>query len=271
MSYYTSLTGLRASQTNLNVIANNIANADTGGFKKSRASFSDIVAVSIITDPSLTTGIGTRVSAIKQDFALGPIEQTGSALDLAINGEGFFSTRSTVSGKISFTRTGSYSVDGAGFIANDLGERLQVFPVDAAGAVDTASPPQDAQIPLTNAAGASLAGVSVSLNGVVMASYADATNSVIGGVALARFIAPQELRQLGAARWAPTAESGTPEYGQPTMAQFGGLLSGSLERSNVDIAEELVGLITAQRNFQANAKAIDTATQISQTIINLRT
>lgn len=271
MSYYTSLTGLKASQTNLNVIANNIANADTGGFKKSRASFSDIVAVSVITDPSLTTGIGTRVSAIKQNFALGPIEQTGSALDLAINGEGFFATRSVVSGKLSFTRTGSFNVDGTGYITNDMGERLQVFPLDATGAVDTAAAPQDAMIPLTNAAGASLAGVTVGLNGVVTASYGDASNVVIGGVTLAKFVAPQELRQLGSARWEPTAESGTPEYGQPTMSQFGGLLSGSLERSNVDIAEELVSLITAQRNFQANAKAIDTATQISQTIINLRT
>lgn len=270
MSYYTSLTGLKASQTNLNVIANNIANADTGGFKKSRASFSDIVAVSVITDPSLTQGVGARVSAIKQDFALGPIEQTGSALDLAINGEGFFATRSTISGKISFTRTGSYTVNEAGFIANDTGERLQIFPLDASGNVIPGAT-QDATLPLVNAAGADFAGVTVALDGTVTASYGDGTNVPIGAVALAQFTSPQGLRQLGAAHWEPTAESGSPQFGQPTMAQFGGLLSGALERSNVDIAEELVGLITAQRNFQANAKAIDTATQISQTIINLRT
>jgi flagellar hook protein FlgE len=94
---------------------------------------------------------------------------------------------------------------------------------------------------------------------------------VIGKVALASFVAPNGLKQVGSSNWVTTGISGAASFGQPGNGQYGELLSGALERSNVDIAEELVGLITAQRNFQANAKAIDTATQISQTIINLRT
>ena len=91
------------------------------------------------------------------------------------------------------------------------------------------------------------------------------------GSAVAAFVAPPGLKQVGSSNWEATGLSGAPKWGQPGTAQYGRLVSGALERSNVDIAEELVGLITAQRNFQANAKAIDTATQISQTIINLRT
>ena len=94
MSFYTSLTGLKNSQTALNVISHNLANAETSGFKKSNVQFADIVAVSVLTDPSLTQGIGSRVSAIQQQFSLGPIQQTGNSLDLTVNGDGFFTTAS---------------------------------------------------------------------------------------------------------------------------------------------------------------------------------
>ena len=94
MSFYTSLNGLKNAQTDLNVIAHNIANAETNGFKKSRVEFADIVAGSAYTNPKLIQGIGSTVEAISQNFAIGPIEQTGSALDLAITGDGFFTTKS---------------------------------------------------------------------------------------------------------------------------------------------------------------------------------
>ncbi|GGY92590.1 flagellar hook-basal body protein [Novosphingobium colocasiae] len=269
MSFYTSLTGLKNAQTDLSVISHNIANAETNGFKKSDATFSDIIAASVMSDPGLTTGIGARVSAITQNFALGPIEQTGSALDAAVNGEGFFTIHNPLSNETQYTRNGSFTVDGAGFIQNAQGCRLQVFPVNAAGAV-SGTTVQDAQVPATNAAGSKFAGVSINSTGAVIATYADGTNTTLGVVALASFIAPTGLKQLGNAAWAPTGVSGTATYGQAGSGAFGSLLPGALERSNVDIAEELVSLITAQRNFQANAKAVDTATQISQTIINLR-
>ncbi|MXP27622.1 flagellar hook-basal body complex protein [Porphyrobacter algicida] len=271
MSFYTSLTGLKNAQTDLGVISHNIANAETGGFKKSDTSFADIVAVSVLTDPSLTMGIGSRVSSIKQSFSLGPIEQTGSALDVAINGEGFFTMAAPGSGKVSVTRAGNFDMDENGYVVNNQGDRLQVFPVDANGVPTSTTTTIDALAPPTNTAGAAFSGIAVKNTGEVAASYDDGTIVPIGVVAVAGFMSPTGLRQIGSASWEPSGQSGAIQYGIPGNGRSGLLLSGALERSNVDIAEELVGLITAQRNFQANAKAIDTATQISQSIINIRT
>lgn len=273
MSFYTSLNGLKNSQTQLDVVSHNIANAETTGFKKSTVQFADIVAGSAYSNPKLTIGVGASVEAIQQNFALGPLQQTGSALDIAINGDGFFSTVSAQSGQTLFTRNGNFQVDQQGFIHDGSENRLQVFPTDPTTGAVTSTTPISAQIPAQNNATppADFAGVAVNENGNVVASYADGTNMVIGKVALASFISPTGLKQMGSSNWTQTGLSGTPTYGQPGEGAFGDLLSGSLERSNVDLSDELVGLITAQRNFQANAKAIDTATQISQTIINLRT
>lgn len=274
MSFYTSLNGLKNAQTDLGVISHNIANAETNGFKKSRTDFADIVVGSAFSNPKLTVGIGAAVESVTQNFALGPIEQTGSALDLAINGDGFFTTRNVITQETLYTRNGSMTVDGSGFISDGSNNRLQVFPTDATGTI-TSTTPVDAQIPSSNGVDGAgnpieFAGISVGDDGSVTASYADGSNLVIGKVALASFIAPQGLKQVGSSNWVATGLSGAATYGQPSTGQYGSLLSGALERSNVDIAEELVGLITAQRNFQANAKAIDTATQISQTVIQLR-
>lgn len=270
MSFYISLNGLKNAQTDLGVISHNIANAETNGFKKSRVDFSDIVAGSASANPKLIQGIGATVESISQNFAQGPIEQTGSALDIAVNGDGFFTTVSADTGETFYTRNGAFSVDGSGFVNDGSNNRLQVFPTDAAGVI-TSTTPVSAQLPATNGAGSQYAGVTVGENGNVTVSYADGTNTLIGRVALASFLAPQGLKPTGSSNWVVTGLSGVAAYGEPGEGQYGTLLSGQLERANVDIAEELVGLITAQRNFQANAKAIDTATQISQTIINLRT
>jgi flagellar hook protein FlgE len=269
MSFYTSLNGLKNAQTDLGVIAHNIANAETNGFKKGNTQFADIVVNSASSNPRLAQGLGARVEAITQNFSLGPIEQTGSALDIAISGDGFFAMRAP-DGSTLDTRNGAFDTDGAGFINDGSDNRLQVFPTDATGTV-TSMTPIDAQIPPFNGAGAEYAGVSVTDNGLVVATYADGSQTNIGTVALARFVSPTGLKQVGSSNWESTGISGAATFGLPNQGAYGSLMSGALERSNVDIAEELVGLITAQRNFQANAKAIDTATQISQAIMNLRT
>ena len=270
MSFYTSLNGLKNAQTDLGVIAHNIANVETMGFKRSNTTFADVVASSAQTDPRMVKGIGATLEAITQNFSLGPIEQTGGSLDVAITGDGFFAMRAADSGKTLYTRNGGFGIDDAGFINDGSDNRLQVFPTDATGTI-TSTTPVDAQIAAVNGAGAEFAGVTVGNDGIVAASYADGSTMIVGTVALASFISPTGLKQVGSSNWESTGISGAASYGAPGTGQFGSLLSGALERSNVDIAEELVGLITAQRNFQANAKAIDTATQISQTVINLRT
>lgn len=269
MSFYTSLNGLKNAQSELSVIANNLANAETTGFKKSRINFADIVASSASANPKLVKGIGSAVQSIDQNFSLGPTQQTGGALDMAINGEGFFTKVSPVTGKTFFTRNGNFTLDGTGFVTDVQGSRLQVLPVDAAGNV-TSTTPIDAQAPLVSGTGFDFMAVTIKADGSVIASYADGSVANVGKVALASFVAPSGLLQIGGQDWQATGISGPATYGQPGAARFGTILSGSLEQSNVDIAEEMVGLITAQRYFQANAKAIDTATQLSQTIINLR-
>ncbi|MGY6551081.1 MAG: flagellar hook-basal body complex protein [Erythrobacter sp.] len=269
MSFFTSLSGMRNAETDLRVIAHNIANAETTGFKRSSAQFADLVASGTSTDPRRTAGIGATVSAITQDFALGPLEQTGRSLDLAINGGGFFAVSDPVSGEISFTRNGRMEISLSGALQDSLGAALQAFPVDAAGN-PTAAVPADVNIPLTNGAGSALANVAINNRGVIMAAFADGTTEPIGLVALANFPAPNGLRAIGQTRWQASGDSGPPEYGNPGIGNYGQLLSGALERSNVDLAEEMVALLTAQRNFQANARAIDTATQITQTVLNLR-
>ena len=215
----------------------------------------------------MTVGIGSNVEAISQNFSSGPIEQTGSALDLSITGDGFFATKGAGSGKALFTRNGSFTLDDQGRIQDGSDNVLQIFAPGADPATDT---PVDAQVALTNG-GADFAGLTVADDGTMVATYADGSNQTIGRVALAGFVAAPGLRQTGSSNWEATGLSGAPAYGLPNTGSFGGLLSGALERSNVDIAEELVSLITAQRYFQANAKAIDIAMQISQAVINLRT
>lgn len=269
MSFFTSLSGLKNAETDLKVIAHNIANAETVGFKRSSAQFADLVASGAPTDPRRTAGIGATVSAITQDFALGPLEQTGRSLDLAIDGDGFFAVANPFSGDLSFTRNGNFRLLATGELQDATGNSLQAFPVDAAG-VPTSTTPADLVVPLTNAAGSPLANVTIDNRGIVSASFADGTAIPSGQVALATFAAPTGLRAIGQTKWQATGESGAAAFGNPGLGNYGEMISGALERSNVELAEEMIALLSAQRNFQANARAIDTATQISQTVLNLR-
>src|SRR6478735_8496605 len=139
MSFYTSLNGLKNAQTDLGVIAHNIANVETTGFKKGRTEFADIVVASASSNPRMAQGLGARVEAITQNFALGPIEQTGSVLDVAIGGDGFFTMRGP-DGSTLYTRNGSFGIDGSGYVNDGSENRVQVFPTDATGTVTSMTP-----------------------------------------------------------------------------------------------------------------------------------
>lgn len=269
MSFFTSLSGMRNAETDLRVISNNIANAETAGFKKSNAQFSDLVATGGSTDPRITPGIGAAVSSISQDFGLGQLEQTGRALDIAINGDGFITTANGISGDITFTRNGNLQLVASGELQDANGDLVQAFPVDAAG-TPTSTTPGSVVVPTVSAAGSALSSVSIDARGVVSATYSDGTTDPVAKVALASFAATGGLRPIGQSKWEASADSGAPAFGEPGIGNFGQVFSGALERSNVDLAQEMVSLLTAQRNFQANARAIDTATAISQTVLNLQ-
>jgi flagellar hook protein FlgE len=270
MSFYTSLNGLKNAQTELSVIANNLANAETTGFKKSRINFADIVSGSASTNPKLVKGIGSTVASIDQDFSLGAVQQTGSALDLAINGEGFFTKVSPITGKTFYTRNGNFTLDG----------RADSSPIPAATAAgrcrlmpratsprhpDRYGDPADQRRRIRFPGRHRQAGRIDPWPPMPMAPRQSSARS-----RWPAFVAPSGLLQVGGSGLAGDRHFGRGQLQPARRRAFGTILSGSLEQSNVDIAEEMVGLITAQRYFQANAKAIDTATQLSQTVINLR-
>ena len=417
MSFYTSLSGLQAAQTDMASISHNLANVATSGFKKSRTSFADVIASSLNVDPTKMIGSGAVVKGNVQQFGEGNLTTTSSSLDLAVSGDGFFAVKTSGSNaQLDYTRNGAFQVDANRYITDAQGSYLQVYPVDSEGNVTASGAdglqsvqlPQSSGSPVAtkavalklnlssgatrpsaafdrsdaatynnstattiydangtaetltnyyvkgntdangatswtvhsyvgdqaltsngaatttltfNSAGAmtaptapttydafvpagssssqtlsfslagstqlgsafsvgvrtqdgkasgQLSGVTVDPNGVITASFTNGDTQKLGMVALAKFTNSAGLKQLGNSYWSSTGVSGAAIMGSANQASFGNLMSGTIEGSNVDITEELVNLIAAQRNFQANAKALDTASQISQTIFNIR-
>jgi flagellar hook protein FlgE len=275
MSFYTSLSGLKAAQTDLAVIANNVANVGSAGFKKSRAVFGDLFASSPTQATKMIAGQGTRLNGITQQFTQGTLEATDKTLDLAVAGEGMFVVRGDPPrSELSYTRNGAFNAIG-GKITDTIGSTLQLLPVDATGAVTgtTTADLTDFALPAfkPGAPTVGLANISIGDDGLVTATYSDGSNEFLGKVAMAGFTAQEGLRPIGDAHWQSTGDSGPPTINAAQTGALGSIRSGAIERANVDITEELVALIGAQRNFQANAKAIETASAMTTTIINLRT
>jgi len=406
MAFNTAISGLNAATTDLNVIGNNIANSSTNGFKASRTQFSDVYPVSNFGVGTNTAGAGVKVDAITQQFTQGNVNFTNNALDLAINGDGFF--RLSDNGAILYSRAGAFGLDASGYISNANGLRLTGYQADALGNITgalgelqvsladlapratanidvgvnldaTATVPTVAFNPATpasynhatsvtvydslgsahlatmyyvrtaplannswntylyidgnpvdgpdtlqfNNAGAlivpappgtltapaynpgngaanitltldysqatqfgsgfgvnyltqdgyttgRLAGVEIDGAGVLRARYTNGQSLVQGQVVLSNFTNPQGLKPEGDTTWAETSLSGVPLTGAPGTASLGLVQSGALEDSNVNLTEQLVAMITAQRNFQANAQVISTEDAITQTIINIR-
>jgi flagellar hook protein FlgE len=445
MSFNTSLSGLQAATVDLSVTSNNIANVSTTGFKRSRAEFGNLFAVSPFGNSPNAVGSGVQVASVSQQFSQGNLEFTDASLDLAINGQGFYITKqNATSSDITYTRAGQFQIDADGFITSNSGQFLQTFPVDADGAVTstslnttvsiqlpatTGSPQattevevglnlnstatqtdpedfnpsvtatyahstsstvfdslgashvstyyfvhdgpttttnpanpttgdpnqwavftyldgvptnidggpavphpngtdpavaqnaailkfnsdgsfassdptsiQNVAVALTNGASpltithdfvnntttqfssdfsvsrlnpdgfstGRLTGLDISDTGLIRASFSNGVSSPIGQVALADFPNSQGLQGIGNGSWRQTTDSGSPVTGIGGTGRFGLIQSGALEASNVDLTAELVNLITAQRNFQANARSIETSNSITDTIIQIR-
>lgn len=426
MSFQTGLSGLNASSRNLDVIGNNIANANTTGMKSSRAEFADVVASSLGSAGGAQAGIGVGIAAIAQQFIQGNITITGNSLDVAINGGGFFQ-QTMPDGSLAYTRAGDFKLNSDGFIKTNSGGKLMGYPTDKDG-LRTSSTLTPLQLPTgapiaanattavtaefnldaraLDATQAAAAGVPVtpratygtSLNvydsqgvaspvslyfektdgtantwevftdltsatsigqmtfddtgalvaptptittpganlgkfgitltspttipsnnpndadgfldgpldlvldgatqfgtsfavsnltqdgytsgeltkinigesGAVTATYSNGQTQTAGQIALMNFRNVQGLQPVGGNNWIETAESGQAVLGVPGEGKFGALRSGSLEDSNVDLTAELVNMMTAQRNYQANAQTIKTQDQVMSTLVNLR-
>ncbi len=275
MSFYTSLSGLKGAQTDMSVISNNIANAGSIGFKRSKAQFGDIFASSPTQSTKMIAGQGQRLNGITQQFTQGSYESSEKTLDMAIVGEGMFVVKGEPPREqVTYTRNGAFTATPDRNVIDSTGQKLQLLPVDANGTVtsNTLASAFDFVLPAGAPSDptAQLVNVSVGLDGLVSATFANGEAQTLGKIAMATFPAMEGLRPVGDAHWQSSGESGPPTIDAATNGPMGAIRSGALERSNVDITEELVMLIGAQRNFQANAKAIEGASQLSQTIINMR-
>ena len=275
MSFYTSLSGLKGAQTDLATISNNLANVGSTGFKKSRAQFGDLFASAPTQTTKMVSGQGTRLNAVAQQFTQGTLEATDKTLDLGIAGEGFFVVRGAPPRQdVSYTRNGAFNVSADRHVIDTTGATLQLLPIDANGNVTSTSigSSYDLVLPMADPTDptSSLVNVSIGIDGLVTATYSSGNSEALGKVAMASFTAVDGLRPIGDAHWQSTGDSGPPALNSATNGPLGSIRSGALERANVDVTEELVSLISAQRNFQANAKAIETASAMTQTIIGLR-
>ena len=407
MSFQQGLSGLDVATKNLDVIGNNVANANTVGFKKSGAQFGDIMASSVAGTGSKSVGIGATVTAVLPSFVQGNLTVTNNPLDIAINGQGFF--RMDDNGVVTYSRNGQFQLEKTGYIINGTGARLTGYPATATGAIVASTPAPlvvtttdipptvtstatvevnvdsraqplpaaafDVNVPttynsstslqvfdslgnvhslstyfihttgnswavmaaldgtqigtgpvgtmnflgngsldtatstvpmalsaiMTNGAASPfninldlsgstqfgstfgvnkldqdgfasgrLSGFSVDDSGIVLARYSNGQTRKQGQVVLVNFTDPQGLRALGSNGWAETISSGAPLVGAPGTGNLGAVQSGALEDSNVDLSQELVAMITAQRVYQANAQSIKTMDSVLQTLIQMR-
>ena len=257
ISLYTSATGMEAQQMMLNTISNNLANANTTGFKRGKIEFQDMLYQSQREAGSATgsgsslptsveVGNGTRVVSTARVFTQGTIKQTGEQMDLALDGDGFLEVQ-LPDGTTAYTRDGALKISSDGSILTSNGytvlSNFQAFP-------------------------SGVENVSISEDGNVSVRAGDTTQSF--QISLARFNNPGALRSAGANLFIETEGSGAAETGTPGQNGFGGILQGYLEGSNVNVVEEMVNMITAQRAYEINSKSIQTSDQMLSTIAQLK-
>ena len=258
---WTASSGMTAQQLNVDTIANNLANVNTTGYKKERAEFKDLVYVSLfraeVVDGQgrpvgLQVGHGVRPSAIVKNFTQGSMQATGNPLDFAIDGEGFFVVRDQ-NDNLYYTRDGSFklSIDGeeASLVTSD-GYFVQVEGADAE-------------------LGSDINEITIDDSGMLMVRRNDGTLDEIGIVDLVRFVNPAGLESVGGNLYRPTTASGEPIEAEEPGAN-GRIVQSFLEASNVQVVEEMVKLITAQRAYEINSKSVQTADEMLQIANNLR-
>jgi len=250
-SLWISKTGLDAQQTQLDVIANNLANVSTNGFKRARAVFEDLLyqtfrpagaqsSQQTQVPTGLQIGTGVRPVSTARIHTQGNLQQTGNSLDLAINGQGFFQIQQP-DGTTAYTRDGSFHVDSQGQVVNSNGFALQPAITIPANALQ----------------------ITIGQDGTVTVTQPGQTAPTqVGTIQLANFINPAGLHSIGQNLYLETAASGAPTTNTPGANGAGMLNQGYVETSNVNVVEELVNMITTQRAYELNSKAIQTSDQM---------
>jgi len=256
---WTAASGMQGQALNIDVISNNLANVNTTGFKRSRADFQDLFYQSLRIAGAASSsgteiptanqiGLGTKIAAVAKIFNQGDYKQTGNEMDLAIDGRGFFQI-ATPEGEIAYSRAGSFKLDGDGNIVTSDGYLLEpqmTVPTDA--------------IQLT-----------VGPDGTVTVMNAgETTPSEIGKIETARFANPAGLMSIGKNLFMESETSGSPTTGTPGEDGLGTITQGYLEMSNVNVVEEMVYMILAQRAYEINGKTIQTSDEMLQMANNVK-
>jgi flagellar basal-body rod protein FlgG len=257
---YSAASGMKAQELNVDNIANNLANANTAGYKARRAQFQDLMYQSVLTPGTaagqstvvptgLQLGLGTRAAANEIVFTQGAFSQTNNPLDMVIQGNGFFQV-SLPSGELAYTRAGQFSLDKNGIMVNSSGNAIQ----------PQITIPADAQA------------ITVAPDGTVTYTLPNQTAAQQAGqIQLANFQNPAGLNSLGGGLYSPTDASGDATVGAPGGSEgMGPLLQGYIENSNVSVVDEFINLIQAQRGYEANSKVVTAADNMYQEVNNIQ-
>lgn len=250
-------TGIDAQQTKMAVISNNLANASTTGYKRSRAIFEDLLyqnqrqpgaqsSQDTMYSTGLMLGTGVRTVATEKLFTQGLASQTENPLDVSIEGKGFLQVLMP-DGSLSYSRDGSMQIDSQGQLVTPSGYAIQ----------PAVNIPVDAQ------------SITIGMDGIISVSLpGTAATTQVGSIQLADFINPAGLQPIGGNLYVESTSSGAPQVGTPGLNGLGALRQGFIEGSNVNVVEELVSMIETQRAYEMNSRAISTADQMLQFVSN---
>ncbi len=257
-SLWTAASGMAAQQLNMDVIANNLSNVNTGGFKKSRPDFVDLLYQTMLSPGAATSpgseiptgiqiGMGTKPVSVQKIFSQGDYVQTKNPLDIAIEGKGLF--KIIANGQEFYMRSGAFKVDKEGYIVTSEGERLQ----------PEFSIPREA------------VNFAIDSGGKMEALGADGITALsTGQLTLYSFVNEAGLLNVGGNKYRPTDSSGTAVEGNPGVNGLGSVTQGYLEMSNVDVVEEMVNMIAGQRAYEISSKSIRAADEMMQMANNIK-
>lgn len=280
-SLFAGISGLRANQTMLDVTGNNIANANTIGFKGSTVVFQDTLS-QLLTGASsggasrggtnpIQVGLGVQVASTGTSFNQGSAQTTGRVTDLMLQGDGMFVVKRGTEDL--YTRAGSFTFDQSGVLVTPTGSRVQGYKLDANGVATGA--PVDVTLDTTGLnpavpAGTELTSYNIGSDGKVRGIFSDGQQRDIMQLAIADFTNPMGLEKVGETAFRKSANSGPAQLGTAGEGRRGTLLGGALEMSNVDLAAEFTNLILAQRGFQASSRVITTSDQVLEELVNIK-
>lgn len=280
-SLFAGISGLRTNQTTIDVTGNNIANANTAGFKSSSTVFTDTLSQMLTaaggpndarggTNP-IQIGLGVQLAGTSTNYTQGAAQPTGRQTDMMISGDGMFVVRNDA--EMLYTRAGAFSFDETGFLVSPSGMRVQGYALDAAGDpvgglvdVNQGTAALDPPLP----AGVTLVSYSIGSDGTLRGVFSDDVQRDMMRIAIADFANPQGLEKAGDSTYRVTANSGAVELGTAGLDGRGVLMTGTLEMSNVDLSVEFTNLIIAQRGFQASSRVITTSDQVLEELVNIK-